>query len=197
MFWTDYGNPPKIESAKMDGTGRNPIVSSNSQPFSNLLYPNDVVVDLNTDLVYFSDGSAGIVGVVTMVGGGGRVIVNENDNPQLRRSQPVTRYIHQPRSLSLRHLTQAQQDGNEDTEETELFWTNPEVRTVSAANLVTTGRRTGGIEKFHLRSILPRTTRYKALAVQFVSMNGHKKGGEIRMLCDGSYCDAFAYKFIA
>ena len=179
MFWTDFGDNAKIESARMDGTRRMSIVSRNSEPFTNLLHPNDVVIDLNTDIVYFSDGSAGIIGAVTLSGSGGRIVVNQlQDNPQLRRSQPTTSYIRKPRSLSIRHLAEDDQDGDDNTEEAELFWTDPEFKTLTATDLVTSGRTTNGIRKFNLRSMLPRTTPYKPFAVQFVSLNGHKVGGE-------------------
>jgi sugar lactone lactonase YvrE len=177
MFWTDFGDNAKIESARMDGTRGMSIVSRNSEPFTNLLHPNDVVIDLNTDIVYFSDGSAGIIGAVTLSGSGGRIVVNQlQDNPQLRRSQPTTSYIRKPRSLSIRHLAEDDQDGDDNTEEAELFWTDPEFKTLTATDLVTSGRTTNGIRKFNLRSMLPRTTPYKPFAVQFVSLNGHKVG---------------------
>ena len=77
MFWTDFGDDAKIESARMDGIRRTSIVSRNSELFTNLLHPNDVVIDLNTGIVYFSDGSAGIIGAVTLSGSGGRIVVNQ------------------------------------------------------------------------------------------------------------------------
>ena len=179
MFWTDFGNNAKIMSARMDGSKNRSIVSADSEKFSSLLYPNDVVIDLNTDIVYFCDGSAGIIGAVTLSGSGGKIIVNHlRDNPPLRRSQPTSSFIRKPRSLSIRHLAEAHQDGDDNTEQTELFWTDPEFNTLTATDLVTTGRTTSGIVKSNLRSLLPRTTKYKPFAVQFVSLNGHKVGGE-------------------
>ena len=127
MFWTDFGDDPRIETAHMDGSKRRSIISSLSTPFSNLLHPNDVLVDLNTELLYFCDGSAGIVGATTLAGNSGRVLLDKMvDNPALSRSQPVTSYIRQPRSLSMRYLAPAHRDNIANTEETELFWSDPE-----------------------------------------------------------------------
>ena len=163
----------------MDGSLRVPVITRGG-PFPNLRHPNDVAIDLNTDMVYFSDSSAGIIGVATLSGNGGRVIVNKmSDNPQLRRSQPTTDYIRKPRSLSIRHLASVHQDNDDDTEESELFWSDPDFNTISVTDLVTTGRRTMGIEKSRLRLLLSKATAYKTYAVQFVSRNGHKDGGEI------------------
>ena len=79
MFRTDFGDNAKIESARMDSIRKTSIVSRNSEPFTNLFHPNDVVIDLNTDIVYFSDGSAGIIGAaVTLSGSGGRIVVNQH-----------------------------------------------------------------------------------------------------------------------
>ena len=118
--------------------------------------------------MYFSDGSRGLIGAVTISGNSGRVIVNR---------MVYTGYIRRPCSMAIRHLDDAHQD-DVDTEETEVFWTDPELRTISAANLVTRGGETEGIRKSNLRSVLSRATDYKPLAVQFVSSDGHRENGE-------------------
>lgn len=167
----------------MDGTERTSIVNQ-AGLFRNLRYLNDVVIDLNTEMLYFADGNAGIVGVVSLSGSAGRVIVNRmDDNPQLRQSQPVTSYIRQPRSLSIRHLSETNQDSDRNTEEAQLFWSDPEFHTISATDLVTTGRQTSGVRKLNLRTVLPRKTDYKPFAVQFVSTSGHRVGGEKKLYC--------------
>ena len=123
MFWTDFGDEPKIEIARMDGSTRRPIIGRGSTPFQDFLHPNDVLIDLNTEFVYFCEGSAGIVGVTTLAGNSGQIILDKTvDNPTLRRSQPVTSFIREPRSLSMRHLAPIHQDNDDNTEETELFW---------------------------------------------------------------------------
>ena len=162
----------------MNGTSRTAIISRDSAPFSNLQHPNDVVLDLNTDLLYFCDGGAGIIGATTLLGNSGKVVIDAaGDNPDLRRSQPVTNYIRKPWSLTMRHFAASNQDSNPDTDETELFWSDPEFHMMSSTSLVTTGGVTTGIEKSILRNVLQRATQYKPLAVQFVSVNGHKPGG--------------------
>ena len=191
MFWTDYGDPPTIERARMDGTGRATIVQR-ADMFQNLDHPNDIAIDFDTELLYFADGAAGIVAAVTF-NGNGRVILNKfRDNPSLRRSQPVTNFIRKPKSLTLRHLSNANRDSDENTEQAELFWSDPEFHGISAVDLVTTGRRTGGIEHSNLRSVLPRTTDYKPMAVQFVSLQGHKPGGE----CGEGYVFSVTFHFL-
>ena len=39
MFWTDWGNPGKIERAYMDGTERMTLANTN------LVWPNDITID--------------------------------------------------------------------------------------------------------------------------------------------------------
>ncbi|CAI8006362.1 Low-density lipoprotein receptor-related protein 4 [Geodia barretti] len=192
MFWTDFGDPPKVETARMNGMSRTPIITRGQMPFSNLLHPNDVIVDLNTDLVYFCDGGAGIIGATTFLGNAGEIIVAVDDNPDLRRSQPTKLFIRKPWSLTMRHFSPSDRDDDPETEEAELFWSDPEFHLMSSVSLVTTGRSTTGIEKTHLRNILERTTLYKPLAVQFVSIDGHKPGeitGLTTMPCSTHSCE--------
>ena len=49
MFWTDYGQNPKIERASLNGEGRTSIVNSG------LVWPNDIVVDFSTNKLYWVD----------------------------------------------------------------------------------------------------------------------------------------------
>lgn len=177
MFWTDFGDIPKVERARMDGTSRTSIISRLSPNFQNLQHPNDVVVDMNTDILYFCDAAAGIIGAATLVGNSGEVIVQHRDNPGLRRSQSPNSLIREPWSLTLRHFAAGDRDSNPNTEQTELFWSDPEFHMMSSATLITTGRVTSGIEKDHLRNILERLTLYKPLAIQFVVIDGHKPSG--------------------
>ena len=177
MFWTDFGDTPEIKGARMDGTSPTSIIGRGTEPFSNLRYPNDIAIDFNTNLLYFCEGGSGIIGVTTLTGNNGRILVDKlEDNPHLRRSQPTTRYVQQPRSLSLRHLAPAHRDDDFDTEETELFWADPDIRTITSTDLVTTGGAISSILKTPLRPVLTKTG-YNPLAVQFVSSSGHKPGG--------------------
>ena len=177
MFWTDFGDTPKVEAARMDGSNRYSVITRDTPGFSRLRHPNDVIIDLNTDLIYFCDGSAGIIAAATLIGNKGVMVVNRTDNPLLRRSQPATTYIRQPQSLAMRHLAAEHRDNDADTDETELFWSDPNLHMVTSTDVITTNRATSGITKTHLRPLLSSTTLYKPLAVQFVSANGHKPGG--------------------
>ena len=49
MFWTDWGENPKIEQAFMDGSGRCTIVDSD------LSQPNGVTVDYIAEKIYWGD----------------------------------------------------------------------------------------------------------------------------------------------
>ncbi|CAB1312135.1 unnamed protein product, partial [Coregonus sp. 'balchen'] len=49
MFWSDWGQNPRIEKAYMDGTGRQAIVTTK------LYWPNGLALDYTTRRVYFAD----------------------------------------------------------------------------------------------------------------------------------------------
>lgn len=49
MFWSDWGQNPRIERAFMDGTVRQVIVSTK------LYWPNGLALDYTTRRVYFAD----------------------------------------------------------------------------------------------------------------------------------------------
>uniref|UniRef100_A0A183BS53 EGF-like domain-containing protein n=1 Tax=Globodera pallida TaxID=36090 RepID=A0A183BS53_GLOPA len=49
MFWTDWGQHPRIERANMDGTDRTVLVSTK------IYWPNSIALDFTTNRVYFAD----------------------------------------------------------------------------------------------------------------------------------------------
>ena len=49
MFWTDWGETPKIERAEMDGTNRRIIVRQNIQ------WPNGLTIDYSAEKIYWTD----------------------------------------------------------------------------------------------------------------------------------------------
>ena len=53
MFWTDWGETPKIEQAFMDGSGRRTIVDTY------LSQPNAVTVDYTDEKLYWADSDLG------------------------------------------------------------------------------------------------------------------------------------------
>ena len=49
LFWTDWGEDPKVQRATMDGKNHKPIVTSN------IHWPNGLTIDYHTDTLYFAD----------------------------------------------------------------------------------------------------------------------------------------------
>jgi len=168
MFWTDYGNDPKIKRARMDGTLETTIFRR-SGSFSNFIHPNDVAIDYNTDFLYFVEGVSGSLSVSTFNGNGRRSLISKDTDSS---------YIKKPRSLTIRHISEQYQDGDQRTEESIVFWSDPDLRKISRADIVTEGGSTANVRRSNLRRVLSRDTEYVPYAVQFVSMHGHREGGE-------------------
>ena len=168
MFWTDYGNDPRIKRARMDGTLETTIFRR-SGSFSNFIHPNDVAIDYNTDFLYFVEGVSGSLSVSTFNGNGRRSLISKDTDSS---------YIKKPRSLTIRHISEQYQDGDQRTEESFVFWSDPDLRVISRADIVTEGRSTANVRRSDLRRVLPKETEYVPYAVQFVSMHGHREGGE-------------------
>lgn len=59
MFWTDWGEVPKIERAGMNGdlSTRKVIVSEN------IYWPNGLTIDFHTKQIYWVDGKLGFIDV--------------------------------------------------------------------------------------------------------------------------------------
>ena len=49
LFWTDWGDHPRIERVNMDGTNRTSIITSK------IYWPNGLTLDLPNKRVYFAD----------------------------------------------------------------------------------------------------------------------------------------------
>ncbi len=56
LFWTDWGEDPKIERAGMDGSHRQTVVRAPS-----VRWPNGVAVDLTQDRIYWVDAKTNTV----------------------------------------------------------------------------------------------------------------------------------------
>lgn len=63
MYWTDYGQFPKIERAFLDGTGRKPIVTDG------ISTPRDITIDHATNDVYWVDSMVDSIQSVNYLGG--------------------------------------------------------------------------------------------------------------------------------
>ncbi|XP_043910917.1 low-density lipoprotein receptor-related protein 2-like [Protopterus annectens] len=68
IFWTDYGQKPKIERAFMDGTNRT-ILASES-----ILTPRGLVVDYTTDYLYWTDDSLDMISTMHHDGSGRQIV---------------------------------------------------------------------------------------------------------------------------
>lgn len=71
LFWTDWGDIPKIERASMDGdpSTREVIVSEN------IFWPNGLTVDYESELIYWADGRLSFIAVMDYHGRSRRTII--------------------------------------------------------------------------------------------------------------------------
>lgn len=66
MFWTDYGDNPKIERATLAGQERTAIIADTI--ITRLKYPNDVIVDYTSYRIYWVDGGLNVIGTADLNG---------------------------------------------------------------------------------------------------------------------------------
>jgi low density lipoprotein-related protein 2 len=64
MFWTDWGQHPRIERANMDGTNRQVLVETK------IYWPNSIALDFTTNRVYFADSKLDYIDFVDYEGKG-------------------------------------------------------------------------------------------------------------------------------
>jgi low density lipoprotein receptor-related protein 5/6 len=74
MFWTDWGEVPKIERASMDGDLRSRVIIIDK----NIEWPNGLTVDYETDLIYWVDAKLQRIESATQDGKDRQVILSEN-----------------------------------------------------------------------------------------------------------------------
>lgn len=72
MWWTDWGEQPKIERAYLDGTHRETIISTDIE------WPNGIVVDYTENKIFWCDAKKDRIEVANMDGTGRRVLVKDN-----------------------------------------------------------------------------------------------------------------------
>ena len=70
MFWSDWGENPKIERAGMDGSHRSVIISETVR------WPNGLTLDLVMDKVYWIDAKLNLVGSADLDGSNSRFLSN-------------------------------------------------------------------------------------------------------------------------
>ena len=66
MYWSDWGDVPKIEKAYMDGSSRKALLSNKSRL---IFWPNGLTIDYQTDLLYWIDGRLNLIGCMGLNGG--------------------------------------------------------------------------------------------------------------------------------
>lgn len=66
MFWTDYGDNPKIERATLAGQERTTIIANTI--IASLKYPNDVIVDYSSNTIYWVDAGVNVIGTSDLKG---------------------------------------------------------------------------------------------------------------------------------
>lgn len=64
LFWTDWGQKPRIERANMDGTERRVLVDTK------IYWPNTIALDFTTDRIYFADSKLDYIDFVLYDGTG-------------------------------------------------------------------------------------------------------------------------------
>lgn len=69
MYWSDWGDKPKIERADMDGKNRLIIASTN------LTWPNGLAVDHSTGKIYWTDAGSNAIEFANFDGSDRRVLL--------------------------------------------------------------------------------------------------------------------------
>ncbi|KAH9508820.1 hypothetical protein Btru_050135 [Bulinus truncatus] len=72
IYWTDWGENPKIESASYDGTDRQLLINTD------IKWPNSIAIDSDNNRLYFVDGSLGKIESCDLSGGDRQVILRDN-----------------------------------------------------------------------------------------------------------------------
>lgn len=76
MFWTDWGETPKIEKCGMNGdpNTRQTLISNN------ILWPNALSIDYTIDRIWWADAKLHTIESADLEGRGRRIILSENIN---------------------------------------------------------------------------------------------------------------------
>ena len=71
MYWTDWGNDPKIERARLDGTHRVILVNSS------IAWPNGITIDYLDRKIYWADAKLDKIEVMNLDGSQRKVILDD------------------------------------------------------------------------------------------------------------------------
>lgn len=71
MYWTDWGEEPKIEQANLDGSERKILVNTS------LGWPNGLALDFNLGTIYWGDAQTDVIEVMYINGTGRKKLVHD------------------------------------------------------------------------------------------------------------------------
>lgn len=74
MYWSDWGEPPRIERAAMDGSMRSVVIRQN------LSLPNGLAIDHDAGKLYWADGGTKAIEVSNIDGSGRSILIGNNTN---------------------------------------------------------------------------------------------------------------------
>ncbi|XP_034534901.1 low-density lipoprotein receptor 1-like [Notolabrus celidotus] len=74
LYWTDWGNPAKIEKAGLNGGDRTPLVTDNIE------WPNGITLDLLNQRLYWVDSKLHTLSSIDVEGGGRRTIIYDENS---------------------------------------------------------------------------------------------------------------------
>lgn len=72
MYWSDWGEIPKIEKAAMDGTMRSTLFAKN------LTWPNGLAIDHIQEKLFWADGGTKVIECANLDGTGRKIIIGTN-----------------------------------------------------------------------------------------------------------------------
>lgn len=75
LFWTDWGESPKIEKSYLDGSNRTPLVTQD------LGWPNGITLDYETNTIFWVDAQLDRIESCDYDGGNRRVIIKDISHP--------------------------------------------------------------------------------------------------------------------
>ncbi|XP_038146331.1 low density lipoprotein receptor a isoform X1 [Cyprinodon tularosa] len=73
IYWTDWGNPAKIERGGLNGVDRSALVTDN------IVWPNGITLDLLTQRLYWVDSKLHTLSSIDVQGGGRRTLIIDED----------------------------------------------------------------------------------------------------------------------
>ena len=82
LFWSNWGNFPRIEKSGMDGSARSVLVTDN------VMWPNGITLDLVSERLYWADATLKIIGSVNFDGTAPRII--KEKSPALHHPYSVS-----------------------------------------------------------------------------------------------------------